>query len=103
VLDELKPRIKTDLVDAIIRISKKAPLREDYIAPFLMSLDGFTNGNRENQREILQNILKVAPEHRSALWLLGTIENNDEMKKQAIDSGVDRVYPVTDIELGNYK
>lgn len=103
LLDTLKPQIKANLVDAIIRISEKAPLREDYIAPFMMSLDGFTDDRREKQREILQDILKAAPKHRSALWLLGTIENNNEMKKRAVDLGVESVYPVTAAELENYK
>ncbi len=103
VLDSLKPQIKENLADSIIRISKKAPMREDYIAPFMMSLDGFTDGDRIKQREILQAILKVAPNHRSALWLLGTLENNNEMKKRAVMLGVEKVYPVASFELESYK
>ncbi len=102
-LDKLKPQIKNNLVDAVIRISAKAPLREDYIAPFMVSLGGFTDGNTEKQRKILQDILKVAPSHRSALWLLGSIDNNNDMKKQAVDLGVEKVYPVTEAELENYR
>ncbi len=106
-LDVLKPQIKEHLADAIFRISEKAPQREDFIAPFLMSLDGFTGGNLAKQQEILEKIISIAPNHRSALWLLGgiyqhspaTIKQGTEMKTRAGILGVERVFPVTKQEL----
>ena len=102
-IDELKPKIKETLVDSIIRVSKIAPEREDFIAPFLMSLDGLTKGDTGKQREILERIIAVAPNHRSALWLLGNLyetspdleirQKGEEMKTRAIELGIDRVYP----------
>ncbi len=102
LLDGLKPEVKANLVDSIIRFSVRYPQREDYIAPFLMSLEDFTNNDRSKQRDILESILKVAPNHRSALWLLGTMDGNTEMKKQAVKLGVERVYTVTEQELLQY-
>jgi hypothetical protein len=110
-LDGLKPQVKARLVGSIIRLSAKAPQREDFIAPFLMSLDGFTGGDSAKQRGILENILKVAPKHRSALWLLGsiyeaapeTMAQGFKMKKEAVKLGVERVYPVTNEELLPYR
>jgi hypothetical protein len=110
-LDSLKPQVKAGLVDSIIRLSAKAPQREDFIAPFLMSLDGFTGSDTARQSGILENILKVAPKHRSALWLLGSIyEASPEtkaqgfaMKKEAVNLGVERVYPLARQELLPYQ
>lgn len=103
LLDDLKPKIKENLQDSIINFCAKAPQREDFIAPFLLSLDGFTGGDKNKQRDILENILKVAPNHRSALWLLGTIDKNIEMKKRAVKLGVEKVYPVTEQEVSSYQ
>lgn len=109
-LDDLKPEIKGNLLDSMVNISAKAPLREDLIASFLMSLDGFTNGDNSKQRDILEHILNAAPNHRSALWLLGTLDEASpqtrqqgfEMKKRAAKLGVQRVYPITREELSPY-
>lgn len=102
-LDDLKPQIKENLLDAILRLTAQAPQREDFIAPFLMSLDGFTHDDRAKQRDILEKILEITPNHRSALWLLGTLEGNDEMKKRAVKLGVEHVYPITKEELLPYR
>ncbi len=103
-LDALKPEIKKTLLDSILRISKAAPQREEIAAPYFISLDGVTGGDIEKQIDILKQVLSVAPDHRSALWLLGGIyeQSKDsemqkkglEMKQKAILLGVDKVYPV---------
>ena len=103
LLDSLKPQAKAGLSDSLIRFSARYPQREDYIAPFLASLEDFTSNDPIKQREILENILKVAPNHRSALWLLGTMDENIEMKKRAVKLGVQRVYPVTEEEISPYQ
>jgi hypothetical protein len=111
ILDNLKPQAKSRLIPAIINFSKAYPAREDYIAPFLMNLDGLTDNDSEKQRTMLNDILKVAPKHRSALWLVGTLyealpptqEKGIEMKKQAVKLGVERVYPATKQELIPYR
>lgn len=110
-LDELKPEIRTTIIPSILRITESAPLREDFIAPFLINLNDFTQGDSNQQRIILEQIITVAPNHRSALWLLGTLyENSPEtrdtgiaMKRRAVLLGVDRVYPVTTQEILVYK
>lgn len=104
-VDELKPQIKENLVDSIIRISKLAPEREDFSALFLVSLDGITGGDIDKKINILERILYVAPNHRSALWLLGEIYTKStdlqirqkglEMMSLAKELGVDRVFPIT--------
>jgi len=103
-LDDLKPQIKENLVDAIVRLTSFAPEREDFIAPFLISLDGVTGGDVYKQVEILKRILTTAPNHRSALWLLGGIyqtssnpnirEQGAQMKTRSLELGVERVFPV---------
>ncbi len=106
-LDELKSEVSGNIVASIVRISESAPQREDFIAPFLINLGSFTGNDIAKQRSILEQILAVAPQHRSALWLLGGIYENipslrDKgiaMKKQAALLGVDRVYPVTRQEV----
>lgn len=111
ILDSLKPQAKSTLTDSIITFSKAYPEREDYTAPFLMNLGGLTDDNKAKQRDILNRILQAAPEHRSALWLLGTLDEaapethaqGVEMKKQAVKFGVERVYPVTKQELIPYQ
>lgn len=111
ILDSLKPQAKSRLVAAMIAFSKAYPEREDYIAPFLMNLDGLTDNDQAKQRTILNDILKVAPNHRSALWLLGTLDEaapdtqqaGREMKRRAAELGVWRVYPVSEDELVPYK
>lgn len=104
LIDDLKPEIKKTLFDSILRISKAAPQREDFTAPYFMSLEGVTGGDISKQIYILEQILSVAPNHRIALWLLGGIlvqakdentrEKGVEMQKKAIELGVERVYPV---------
>lgn len=102
ILDSLKPQVKEHFVDSIVRVSKAAPQREDFTAPFLVNLDGFTNGDVQKQQDILEQIIAVAPNHRSALWLLGGIyekseatkEQGQEMKKRAVELGVERVFPI---------
>ena len=111
ILDSLKPQAKSTLADSIIAFSRAYPEREDYTAPFLMNLDGLTDNDQAKQRAILNVILEVAPKHRSALWMLGTLdealpetrEKGIEIKKQAVKSGVERVYPVTNQELIPYQ
>ncbi|MEK6746266.1 MAG: O-antigen ligase family protein [Pseudomonadota bacterium] len=111
ILDSLKPQAKSRLVAAMIAFSKAYPEREDYIAPFLFNLDGLTDGDKIKQRDILNYILEAAANHRSALWLIGTLdeespetqEKGREMKKLAVKSGVERVYPVTKQELSPYQ
>ena len=103
-IDDLKPQIKANLVDNIIRISATAPEREDFIAPFLLSLDGMTGGDVNKESEILEKILAVAPNHRAALLLLGdlyekssdaqTKQQGAQMKERAKKLGVDRVLPI---------
>ena len=102
-IDELKPKIKGNLVDSIIRVSKIAPEREDFIVPFLLSLDELTKGDVGKKRDILERIIAVAPNHRSGLWLLGNLyetspdleirQKGEKMKTHAIELGIDRVYP----------
>jgi hypothetical protein len=111
VLDELKPDIKPHLFDSVLRYSIKNPQREDITAPFFISIDGFTQGDIAKQHDMLQKILDHTPHHRSALWLLGSLyEESPEtakrgiaMKKQAVELGVERVFPVTDAELTPYQ
>lgn len=103
-LDELKPQLKKTLEDSVVRISEIAPEREDFTASYLMSLEDATGGDIKEQITVLERIISVAPNHRTALWLLGNIymksQNNKlqqlgiAMKLKAEGLGVKRVYPV---------
>lgn len=103
----LRTEATQGIADSIMLLTRLAPEREDIAAPFLMNLSAYTKGDLADYVEILVNILKIYPEHRSALWLLGHIylgepsyaEEGTRMIRHALDLGVDRVYPVTDEEI----
>ncbi|NBX03633.1 MAG: hypothetical protein EBR02_06190 [Alphaproteobacteria bacterium] len=103
----IKPWAKQTMEDAVMRSVKVVPEREDMIAAFLYSLEGFTAGDSRHATQILNTILAIAPNHRSALWLMGqelmknpaTQEEGRAMIKRAVELGVERVFPVTREEL----
>lgn len=82
-IDDLKPEIYKTIISSIVRISESATQREDFIDPFLTNLQEFTHNNQKEQIDILEQILAVAPNHRSALWLLGGVyETMPDMLKK---------------------
>lgn len=81
VFDPLRSEAMASLEDSVIRLTIKAPLREDQIASYLADLPVYTQGNTEEQIRILSRILAVAPHHRSALWLLGRLYTKTEGKE----------------------
>ena len=102
-LDELKPALKAGMPDMIVRFSAIVPAREDFTVPFFLSLDDYAQGDKAMQVAFLERVLAVAPNHRTALWLLGGLNHDEAMKKRAAQLGVDRVFPVTKEELAPYR
>lgn len=105
--DYLRTTATRGIKSSVMLLAKAAPMREDLAAIFLMNLSDYTKGNISEQVQILTDILKIYPGHRSALWLLGHIyltepkykEEGEEMIRRAVAAGVDRVYPIANAEL----
>jgi hypothetical protein len=88
--------------------SKRAPYREDIIAPYLFALE--TNKSPTIQHQLLgftQELLAVANAHRSAIWLSGKVLSTEDasrdegiiIMKDALKMGVDKVYPINEDEI----
>ena len=106
---EYAPRFK----EAILRLAELAPAREDFAAPYLHELSRFAEGDAHYETDVLRELLKIAPDHRSALWLLGQkLSASDDPKEQeeghalqqrAADLGVQLIYPVSNEALKPFK
>lgn len=92
---------------AVARAAVRTPSREDTVAFYLLWLEFSTKNDIPRRVEMLNHLLALNPDHRSALWLLGKtfaatdgyeIQGKNLMKRAAL-LGVDRVYPVTDAEI----
>ena len=102
-LSAVRPWAKETMQEAVVMASKAAPLREDMSAAFLYSIDDFTSGDPQRALAVLDKILAVAPQHRSALWVKGqhllrdpqTRQEGLSLMRSAIALGVQDVYPVT--------
>jgi len=107
LFDKLRHEATVSFEDAAIRMTAKAPLRDDYISFFMMNLPSYVHNDVAREIQILTRILAIAPDNRGALWLLGKIylttpgreEQGRSMLKKAITTHVEKVYPVTDAEL----
>lgn len=103
----LRREVSASLVDSILEVAKRAPLRDDMATIFLINIQDFTGGNVEKQIDILQKILAIAPNHRPALWLMGgllathpeTHATGIQMQKQALELGAARIYPISFEEI----
>jgi hypothetical protein len=110
VFAPLRREAAASLPGAVLQAARQAPLRNDLAAFFLMSLDDYTGHDIKRQADILSEILRISPDHRGALWLMGNIliraEGHEavghDMLKHAVALGASRVYPITDQELRPY-
>lgn len=82
--------------ESLIDLARVAPLREDFAALQLYRLDMQQD---KSLPALLDKLLEVAPDHRSALWLKGKRTGDKAMMQRALDLGAARVYPITDIEI----
>lgn len=104
--DELRQKIAPHMEDAILSITRKAPLREDYTALYLVQVNTYYK-SADKRAEFLEKMLSIAPNHRGALWVLGhlllaTPGREDEgiaLLRKAARLGVQDVFPVTDKDL----
>lgn len=113
VTKRLKPAAMATYPDMIKRLALRAPLREDLAAPYLHSVIEPQLKNKANDEAVslLRDLLQIAPEHRSALWLYGSYlrhqsgheEQGLAMQKKAALLGVEKIYPVTDKQLSEFK
>ncbi len=107
IFDSLRHEATEAFENSAIRMTHKAPLRDDQISFFLINLPGLTNNNIEREEHILNRLLAVAPHHRSCLWLLGNIymqmpskeELGRALLKEAIVTHVEKIYPITDAQI----
>ena len=89
------------LPQSLTRLAQRAPLRDDIASPYLMNLADATHGNTSRQIEILDGLLKVAPDHRGAMWMLGKVvgaiagreAEGEALRERALALGATRVYP----------
>lgn len=88
--------------------TKRAPKREDIIAPLLYALYNMKDDpEHERALELAQQLLEVNPSHRSALWVAGKImaqkkgyeQQGLEMMRAALAMGADRIYLITNAEI----
>lgn len=88
----------------VVRIAKLAPQREDLASPYLYHLDQV--GDKDTLSLILARLRDAYPQHRTAKWLTGkllyekpeTKQIGLELMKEALDAGVERIYPITEKE-----
>jgi hypothetical protein len=101
--DSLRAKAITSFSDAALAYTARAPYRDDKAAIFLINLGQYTNSDVNKQIDILQRMLQTAPNHRSAQWLMGyllaqnpaTQTDGTSMKQDALNRGVERVFPIT--------
>ena len=88
--------------------TKRAPYREDIIAPFLQAIFLSKNdADRQKIMGIVQELLAVNPAHRSALWIGGKVLSEQsgfapqgrEMMQTALALGADRVFLIPNTEI----
>lgn len=102
VMDSLRNKALLQLADTVPIIARKAPLREDMAAPFLEAISS-NDQNIPQKIDFLTGLLRIAPQHRGAMWLLGKYmlaspeheATGGEMMREALKLGADRVYPIT--------
>lgn len=111
IFTDLRHEATHEFENAVIRITHKAPLRDDYTTFFLLNLSGYTHDDIEREKKILTRMLLVAPDNRGALWLLGFImskttgseEEGLAMMKKAAQMHVENIFPVTGNDLAPFK
>ncbi len=102
--DALRARAIKSFSDAMMELIARAPNRDDKSAIFLINLPAYTQNNIRSQLDILQQMLNIAPQHRSAAWLMGyllaqhasTQAEGETMKQNALQRGVEKVFPVVE-------
>lgn len=107
MFSDLRREAAKDFENAAIRMTHKAPLRDDYTSFFLINLGDYTHYDRQRQQQILTRMLLIAPDHRGALWMLGHLLTADEeraadganMMARAVAMHVEKVFPLTDDDI----
>ena len=96
---------------ALLLIARKAPLRDDVAATYLLNLDKYNSGDVAKETTFLKELLSINPEHRGGLWtygkMLSTTHGHEEegkaMMRRAVAAGLEKVFPVTAEEVAPYK
>lgn len=109
---DLQQRASRNYYDFALLQARRAPYREDTIAPFLMAL--YESPRDLDHRELMNvvhDLLAINPAHRSALWLGGKVlsaqkgmeAQGQEMMRVALMLGADRVFPIKRSEVDAVK
>ena len=97
---------------SILHATRVAPLREDIVAPyFITQYDIKTDPDHSRLMPLISEILGITPVHRTALWLGGSSliakkefrDAGREMMQAALDLHAERVYPISNKEIENFK
>lgn len=103
IMKEVQKRVNRHYFTYAKLHTKRAPDREDIIAPYLYAMMGSKSDvGHERLMGAIGELLEIHPSHRSALWLGGKIlsgqpefrEQGVGMMRAAIALGVDRIYPI---------
>lgn len=108
---ELGERAVHDMPDAIMKVTRSAPLRDDIASFFFLNIDDVVGKDKVQQERIYRDILKIAPGHRSAKWMLGHLllekpggqAEGEALIREAVAAEVWRVYPVTDEQMARWR
>jgi len=105
----LQSRISAHYHEQALAHTRRAPQREDIIAPYLLAMVNMKDDDL--LMALVQELLAINPGHRSALWVGGQVLSTKpgfevqgkEMMKAALALGADRIYPIrtSDIEALN--
>jgi hypothetical protein len=85
---------------SVMRLTQVAPRREDLTMPYLYDLDKMKNTG--DMSLMLNRIRDVQPNHRIATWLTGTMlldnpktkASGERLMHEALEAGVDTIYPI---------
>lgn len=106
IFEDLGSRALADIRRSVLTVAKGAPWRDDIASFYFLNIEDVTHGDKKLQEEIYRELLSVAPNHRSAKWLLGHLllakgekAEAEQLLREAVRDGVQRVYPITDAQL----
>jgi hypothetical protein len=112
LLDELQKRMRSNYFEMALLHTKRAPYREDAIAPYLASMyESFAVKNPQKLMGVVQLLLESHPSHRSALWIGGKAlagqasfeQQGIDMMRSALALGADKVYMIPDKEIDRFE
>lgn len=111
IFADLGHEASENLRETVVTMAKVAPLRDDIASFYFLNFDDVTHSDKALQEDILREILAAAPNHRSAMWMLGNLlirkpegkAEGEALIRKAVAAHVEDVYAVTNEELAKWK